>query len=83
MTTLLAVEHGNGQIKLGTLKVLTAAREIGAPVDALVLGAGSKSAARIAVALLEGVDKVLNAEDAVYGHDLGRGRWPPLISSIS
>ncbi|MGU3664698.1 electron transfer flavoprotein subunit alpha/FixB family protein [Methylobacterium sp. A49B] len=69
MTTLLFVEHGHGQIKDGTLKALSAAREIGAPVHALVLGAGSGPAAA-AAAKLEGVEKVLHAEDGAYDHDL-------------
>ncbi|MBB2960294.1 electron transfer flavoprotein subunit alpha/FixB family protein [Methylobacterium sp. R2-1] len=69
MTTLLYVEHANGQIKDGTLKALTAAKELGAPIHALVLGTGSKPAAE-AAAKLDGVEKVLNAEDAAYDHDL-------------
>ena len=69
MTTLLFIEHGNGQIRDGSLKALTAAREIGASVHALVLGAGSKPVAE-AAAMLDGVDKVLHAEDGVYDHDL-------------
>lgn len=69
MTTLLYVEHANGQIKDGSLKALTAARELGQPVHALVLGSGSKAAAE-AAARLDGVEKVLNAEDGVYDHDL-------------
>jgi electron transfer flavoprotein alpha subunit len=69
MTTLLYVEHANGQVKDASLKALTAAKELGAPVHALVLGSGSKAAAE-AAAKLEGVEKVLNAEDAVYDHDL-------------
>lgn len=32
MTTLLYVEHANGQIKDGTLKALTAAKELGAQI---------------------------------------------------
>ena len=62
MTTLLFVEHGNGQIKDGTRKALTAARQIGAPVHALVLGGGSRAVAE-AAARLDGVEKVLLAED--------------------
>jgi electron transfer flavoprotein alpha subunit len=69
MTTLLFVEHGHGRIKDGTLKALTAAQAIGAPVHALVLGTGSRAVAE-AAAKLEGVEKVLNAEDGVYDHDL-------------
>ena len=69
MTTLLYVEHANSQIKDGTLKALTAAKQLGGPVHALVLGAGSRGAAE-AAGRLDGVDKVLNAEDAVYDHDM-------------
>ncbi len=69
MTTLLYVEHANGQIRDGSLKALSAAKELGQPVHALVLGSGSKAAAE-AAAKLDGVEKVLNAEDAVYDHDL-------------
>jgi len=69
MTTLLFVEHGNGQIKDGTLKALTAAKDIGAPIHALVLGSGSRAVAE-AAAKLDGVEKVLVAEDATYDHDL-------------
>ncbi|MEH3118412.1 MAG: FAD-binding protein [Methylorubrum populi] len=69
MTTLLYAEHAHGQIKDGTLKALTAARALGQPVHALVLGSGSKAAAEAAAAL-DGVETVLNAEDAAYDHDL-------------
>ena len=81
MTTLLFVEHGNGQIKDGTLKALTAAKTIGAPVHALVLGSGSKPVAE-AAAKFEGVEKVLNAEDAAYDHDLAEP-VAALIASIA
>ena len=69
MTTLLFVEHGNGQIKDGTLKALTAAKDIGGPIHALVLGSESRPVAD-AAAKLDGVEKVLVAEDAAYDHDL-------------
>ncbi len=45
MTTLLYVEHAISEIKDGTLKALTAAKELGAPIHVQVLGAGSKAAA--------------------------------------
>ncbi len=69
MTTLLYVEHANGQIKDGSLKALTAAKQLGQPIHALVLGSGSRAAAE-AAAKLDGVEKVLNTEDAAYDHDL-------------
>ena len=81
MTTLLYVEHGNGQVKDGTLKALTAAKDLGQPIHALVLGAGSRPVAE-AAAKLDGVDKVLLGEDAVYDHDLAEP-VAALIAAIS
>ena len=81
MTTLLFVEHGNGQIKDGTLKALSAAQQIGAPVHALVLGAGSRPVAD-AAAKLDGVEKVLLGEDGAYDHDLAEP-VSTLIASIA
>ncbi|GJE37746.1 electron transfer flavoprotein subunit alpha/FixB family protein [Methylobacterium persicinum] len=69
MTTLLFVEHADGRIKDGTLKALAAANQMGAPVHALVAGASAKAVAE-AAGKLEGVEKVLLAEDAAYDHDL-------------
>ena len=81
MSTLLYIEHANGQVKDASLKALTAAKQLGEPVHALVLGSGSKAAAE-AAAKLEGVEKVLNAEDAVYDHDLAEPVGA-LIASIA
>ncbi|MCJ2013706.1 electron transfer flavoprotein subunit alpha/FixB family protein [Methylobacterium sp. J-076] len=69
MTTLLYVEHSDGQIKDGTLKALSAANQMGAPVHALVAGSAGKAAAE-AASKLEGVEKVLLAEDSAYDHEL-------------
>ncbi len=69
MSTLLFVEHADGRIKDGTLKALSAATQLGAPVHALVAGSNAKAAAD-AASKLEGVEKVLLAEDAAYDHDL-------------
>ncbi|CAO4166532.1 electron transfer flavoprotein subunit alpha/FixB family protein [Methylorubrum extorquens] len=81
MTTLLYVEHANGQIKDGTLKALTAAKELGAPIHALVLGTGSKAAAE-AAAKFDGIEKVLNSEDGAYDHDLAE-TTAALIAAIA
>ena len=69
MNTLLFIEHSSGCIKDASLKALTAARELGAPVHALVLGTASKQVAETA-AKLDGIEKVLLGEDAAYDHDL-------------
>ena len=69
MTTLLIAEHDNGSLKDATAKALTAAQALGAPVHILVAGEGAKPAAD-AAAKLAGVEKVLLADDAAYGHAL-------------
>ncbi|KQP06662.1 MAG: FAD-binding protein [Methylobacterium sp.] len=69
MATLLYIEHDNGAVRDASLKALTAATQLGAPVHVLVLGSGSHPAAE-AAARLEGVEKVLVSEDAAYDHAL-------------
>ncbi|PIU04579.1 electron transfer flavoprotein subunit alpha/FixB family protein [Methylobacterium sp. CG09_land_8_20_14_0_10_71_15] len=69
MTTLLLIEHDNGAVKDATLKALTAAKDLGAPVHGLVAGSGA-SAVASAAAKLDGIEKVLVAEDAAYDHAL-------------
>ncbi|KMO18948.1 electron transfer flavoprotein subunit alpha/FixB family protein [Methylobacterium platani] len=67
MTTLLLVEHAGGAVKDASTKALTAAKQLGAPVHALVVGADAQGAAD-AAAKLDGVEKVLLAADAAYDH---------------
>ena len=69
MATLLIAEHDNASIKDATNKALTAAKALGAPVHILVAGEGAKPAAD-AAAKLDGVEKVLLADAAIYGHNL-------------
>ncbi len=69
MATLLIAEHDNATVKDATNKALTAAKELGAPVHILVAGEGAKAAAD-AAAKLDGVEKVLLADAAIYGHNL-------------
>jgi len=69
MTTLLIAEHDGRSLKDATHKALTAARELGAPVHILVAGSGARGAADEA-ATLQGVEKVLLAEAALYDHVL-------------
>ena len=69
MTTLLLIEHDKTSVKDATLKALTAARELGAPVHGLVAGSGAQAAVE-AAAKLEGIEKVLVADDAAYDHFL-------------
>jgi electron transfer flavoprotein alpha subunit len=69
MTTLLLAEHDHASLKDVTNKALTAAAELGAPVDVLVAGENARGAAE-AAAKLSGVAKVLLADDPAYAHDL-------------
>ena len=69
MTTLLLADHDSASISDGTRKALTAAKALGAPVHVLVAGAGCAAAADVA-AKLEGVEKVLLADDARFDHAL-------------
>ena len=66
MTTLLLAEHDNQTLNDQTAKALSAARELGGDVHVLVAGEGARPVAE-AAAKLDGVAKVLLADDAVYG----------------
>ncbi|WP_279356875.1 electron transfer flavoprotein subunit alpha/FixB family protein [Methylobacterium indicum] len=67
MTTLLLVEHAGGAVKDASTKALTAAKQLGAPVHALVVGADAQGAAE-AAAKLDGIETVLVAADAAFDH---------------
>ncbi|MGB3271570.1 MAG: FAD-binding protein [Xanthobacteraceae bacterium] len=69
MTTLLIAEHDNASLKDATPKALTAASQLGGEVHVLVAGHNAKAAAD-AAAKLDGVAKVLLADDTAYTHDL-------------
>ena len=69
MTTLLLAEHDNTSLKDSTNKALTAAKALGGDVHILVAGKNAKPVAD-AAAKLDGVKKVLLADDASYEHFL-------------
>jgi len=69
MTTLLVAEHDNKTLKDATSKALTAAKALGAPVHILVAGKDARAVAE-AAAKLDGVGKVLLADNAAYEHML-------------
>lgn len=69
MTTLLIADHDNTALSAETAKALTAAKELGAPVDVLVAGSGADAVAKEAAAL-DGVQKVLHADNAALEHAL-------------
>jgi len=69
MTTLLVAEHDNKTLKDATNKALTAAKALGGDVHVLVAGKGCRGVAE-AAAKLDGVKKVLLADNAAYEHML-------------
>ncbi|ODN72064.1 electron transfer flavoprotein subunit alpha/FixB family protein [Methylobrevis pamukkalensis] len=69
MTTLLLAEHDNASLKDGTARALTAALAMGGDVHVLVAGKGCGPAAE-AAAKLQGVARVLVADDAGLAHQL-------------
>ena len=69
MATLLLAEVAGGQLNDATARALTAALELGGPVDVLVAGQNVGVAAA-AAAQLKGVAKVRAADDPLYAHGL-------------
>ena len=82
MTKVLVwVEHDGAIVKDATLSAVTAAAQLG-EVTALVAGAGVDGVAAQA-AQIEGVAKVLKADDAVYAHALAENVAPLVAGLLS
>ncbi len=79
MTTLLIADHANGAINDATLKALTAAKAMGAPVHVLVAGSGCAAVAKAAAAL-DGVAKVLVADAPALAHQLAEPMAALIVS---
>ena len=79
MSILVVAEHDNESIKAPTLVTVDAAQAIGGDVEVLVAGAGCASAAE-AAAKVEGVSKVLVADDEIYGHQLAENLADLVVS---
>jgi electron transfer flavoprotein alpha subunit len=69
MATLLIAEHDDKTLNGATAKSLTAAKALGGEVHVLVAGSGCRPAAE-AAAELDGIAKVLIADDPRYAHRL-------------
>ena len=69
MTTLVLADVAKGKLGDAVAKVVSAAVQLGAPVHVLAAGPDARAAAEEA-AKLEGVAKVLIAEDGLYAHQL-------------
>jgi len=82
MGVLLIAEVNSGTLSVdATAKALTAAKQIG-DVTVLCVGSGCSDAAQ-AAAKLDGVSKVLCAQDDAYGHDLAEPVADLIISLSS
>ena len=66
MAALVIAEHNNQALSDATAKTVTAAAQISTPVHVLVAGEGCKAVAD-AAAKIAGVEKVLLADNALYG----------------
>ncbi len=69
MSILVIAEHDNSAINGATLNTISAAKAIGGDIDLLVAGEACGAAAE-AAAKIEGVTKVLVADDAAYKYQL-------------
>ena len=79
MATLLLAEVAGGALSDMTARALTAALEIGKPVDVLIAGHNIGAAAE-AAAKLTGVAKVRVADDPVYAHALAEPTAALIVS---
>ncbi|MES1989969.1 MAG: FAD-binding protein [Pseudomonadota bacterium] len=69
MTTLVIAEHNQVKLNDATAKTVTAATKIGGDVHVLVVGQNVDAVAQ-AAAKIDGVAKVLVADDALYAHPI-------------
>ena len=84
MSVLVLAEHDNASLKDATLNAVSAAKALagfaGGDVHVLVAGKGAQPAAD-AAAKIEGVAKVLLADDAAYGDALAEN-VAPLVAGL-
>ena len=69
MAILVYAEHDNASLKKATLNTIAAAKQMGDDIHVLVAGSGNQAVAD-AAAKVDGVSKVLLADNAVYEHQM-------------
>jgi len=79
MTTLVIAEHEAGALRPATLNVISAAKAIGNEVTVLVAGQGAGEVAA-AAGNIDGVSKVLHADDAAYAQEIAENIASLVIS---
>lgn len=82
MTILVIAEHDNSELKAATLNTVGAAKQIGGDIHVLVAGSGCGAAAD-AAAKIDGVSKVLKADDASLEHGLAENVAPVIVELAS
>ena len=80
MAILVIAEHTNDALGAATLNTVAAAKAIGGDIHVLVAGANCDAVAQ-AAAKMEGVSKVLSADNAAFGHQLPEN-VAPLIAEL-
>jgi electron transfer flavoprotein alpha subunit len=81
MAILVLGEHGSGALSAVTLNAVAAAQKIGGDIVVLVVGQNISAVAETA-ARIEGVSKVLVADDVAHAHQLPEN-IAPLIAGIA
>ena len=80
MAVLVYAEHDNAALKAATLNAVAAAKQLG-DVTVLVAGSGCRAVAE-AAAKIDGVAKVLIADDAAYANEITENA-APLIAKLA
>jgi electron transfer flavoprotein alpha subunit len=81
MSTLVIADHDNAELKQSTRNAVTAAAELGSDVHVLIAGSGCGAVGE-AAAKVEGVAKVLVADDPLYEHMLAEPTAALIVSLI-
>ena len=81
MSVLVIAEHDNDEVRTATLNAVTAAGEIDTDIDLLVAGSGCAGVAD-ECSSIQGVTRILLADDPVYEHDLPEN-LSPLVQSLA
>ncbi|WP_127142685.1 electron transfer flavoprotein subunit alpha/FixB family protein [Pelagibacterium montanilacus] len=79
MSTLVLAEHDNARLNPATLRAISAASALGAPIHILVAGEGCDAVAAEA-ASISGVEKVLVANGAALAHGLAEPLGELIVS---
>lgn len=81
MSNLVIAEFDGGEIRTATLNAVAAAKEIGGDIHLAVIGQDCGQAAE-AAAKIEGVSKVLVADDAAFAHQMAEA-VAPMIAKLA